>query len=119
MNPQSIVPPLSGASATPSSEQSQNLRRKSKDVGWEYGMLIDPSNVDKISCRLCGKNRSRGIYRLKEHVGGIPGNVSKCLKAKEDDKKKCKEAIIEGRNKKKKKKVEDELMRVEINIRSR
>jgi hypothetical protein len=30
------------------SHQENVLKRKSDDVGWEYGSLIDPSNLDKV-----------------------------------------------------------------------
>jgi len=31
-----------------SSDVALVLKRKSNDVGWEYGMLIDPKNMDKV-----------------------------------------------------------------------
>ncbi|KAG5382989.1 hypothetical protein IGI04_034459 [Brassica rapa subsp. trilocularis] len=64
----------------------------------------NPKNVDKIKCKLCGKEFSGGAYRIKEHIANIPGNVSACPKSSKDDKEKCKNAIEEA-NKKKEKKV--------------
>ena len=28
------------------------LKRNSDDVGWEYGVLVDPNNKDKVKCIL-------------------------------------------------------------------
>jgi hypothetical protein len=30
------------------------LKRNSDDVGWEYGVLVDPLNKEKVRCLLCG-----------------------------------------------------------------
>jgi hypothetical protein len=51
------------------SEIEKSLKRGSGDVGWEYGQLIDPTNLDKVKCKLCDKVLSGGIYRLKQHIG--------------------------------------------------
>ena len=56
-------------------------------------MLIDPKNMDKIKCKLCGKVMSRGVYRVKEHIGYIFGNVSTCPKSSRADQAKCKNVI--------------------------
>ncbi|XP_052195045.1 uncharacterized protein LOC127803066 [Diospyros lotus] len=102
-----------------SSEASSILKRKSNDVGWEYGMLIDPKNMDKIKCKLCGKIMSGGVYRVKEHIGHISGNVSACPKSSPTDQAKCKNAIAEAKNKRKNKKEEEDLMRSTVNISER
>jgi hypothetical protein len=47
------------------------LKRNSDDVGWEYGVLVDPLNKEKVQCFLRGHCSSRGIYRLKQHVGHV------------------------------------------------
>ena len=65
--------------------------------------MIIPGNSDKISCKLCGKNMSGGVYRMKEHIAGIPRNVAKCLKAKEEDKKSAKKQSLKQRIKKERK----------------
>jgi hypothetical protein len=44
------------------------LKRNSDDVGWEYGVLVDPLSKEKVRCLLCGHVSSGGIYRLKQHV---------------------------------------------------
>ena len=38
------------------------LRRNSDDVGWEYGVLVDANNKDKVKCKLCDKMMQGGIY---------------------------------------------------------
>lgn len=92
------------------------LKRNSKDVAWEYGMLINPRNVDKVKCKLCGKEFSGGAYRIKEHIANIPGNVSACPKSSEDDQKKCKNAIEEAKKKKKNKSLLDSELRRSVKI---
>ena len=34
-------------------EETLSLKRKSDDVGWEYGYLCDPTNLNKTKCKLC------------------------------------------------------------------
>ena len=34
-------------------EETLSLKRKSDDVGWEYGYLCDPTNLNKLKCKLC------------------------------------------------------------------
>ena len=31
------------------------LKRNSDDVGWEYGVLVDANNKDKVKCKFCDK----------------------------------------------------------------
>ena len=99
-----------------SSDAASVLKRKSNDVGWEYGMLVDPKNMDKVKCKLCGKIMSGGVYRVKEHIGHISGNVSACPKSSVDDKAKCKNVIADAKSKKKNKKHEKDMMRSSVNI---
>ena len=81
-------------------------------------MLIDSKNMDKVKCKLCGKIMSRGVYRVKEHIGYIFENVSACPKSSVNDKAKCKNAIVEAKSKKKNKnkKQEEDMMRSSVNI---
>ncbi|CAN6678154.1 unnamed protein product [Malus baccata var. baccata] len=72
----------SGAStAMLSSSQSENvLKRSSEDVGWEYGILANPTNSDKV-------------HKLKQHVANIRGNVAACTKSLDEDKAKLREEV--------------------------
>ena len=92
------------------------LKRKSDDIGWEFGHLIDPTNFDRVECKLCGKKFGGGVYRLKQHVAHISGNVSKCLRSTKEDQEKCKKAIEDAKNKKKKKCREEQEIRAEVDI---
>lgn len=56
------------------------LKRNSKDIAWDYGIL-EFEERGQIKCKLCGKEFSRGAYRIKEHIANIPGNVSACPKS--------------------------------------
>lgn len=87
---------VSNATATQSSgasnamfELEKSLKRGSGDIGWEYGLFADPTKVDKLKCKLCGKVVSGEIFRLKQHITHIKGNVSACPKSSKDDKAKC------------------------------
>lgn len=91
---------MASSIASDANTEYLNLKRKSSDIGWNYGALINSNNLDKVKCHLCGHKFSGGVYRLQQHIVGIKGNVKPCFVAKENDKKKCK-AAIEERNKKK------------------
>ncbi|PWA51517.1 zinc finger, BED-type [Artemisia annua] len=96
---------LNMASSAPQTEgPSQAPKRKSADVGWEYGYLADPDHVDKVKCNLCGKIVSGGVNRLKQHIAGIPGQVTACPKSTTEQQMKCRNALNEVKIKKKKKK---------------
>ena len=82
----------SGASNT-ISEIEISLKPKFDDVGWEYGSLVNLSNLDKVKCKLCGKVLSGEIYRLKQHIAHEKGNVAPCNKYSNEDKK-CKKSIV-------------------------
>ena len=92
------------------------LKRRSEDIGWEYGKLINPSNFDKVKCNLCSKEFSGGVYRLKQHIARITGNVSKCPKSTKEDQVRCKQAIEDAKTKKKNKNKEDHEIRREVNL---
>ncbi|XP_019158581.1 PREDICTED: uncharacterized protein LOC109155351 [Ipomoea nil] len=111
----------SSASATQSvgSSEASILKRRSNDVGWKYGILVDGKNLDKVKCLLCGKVLSGGVHRIKEHIGHIQGNVAPCSKATKDDQLKCKNAINEVKMRRKNKKVNEDNLRAEVNIDSR
>ncbi|KAL6204957.1 hypothetical protein ACLB2K_022223 [Fragaria x ananassa] len=74
------------------SEIEMSLKRKSEDVGWKYNALVNPSNVDKVKCKLCGKVFSGGIYRLKQHTAHVKGNATPCNKSSDEVKKKSNKA---------------------------
>jgi hypothetical protein len=42
-------------------QEKNVLRRKSDDVGWEYGCLVDASNKNKVKCMLCKHVHNGGI----------------------------------------------------------
>ena len=107
---------MASSSAASNSASSPVLRRKSNDVGWEYGALVDPNNLDKVKCKLCSKTFSGGVYRMKEHIGHISGNVAKCPKSSKEDQEKCRQAILEARIKKKKKEKDVSEVREGVNI---
>ena len=56
---------MSTTEVAPETEGANLLRRNSDDVGWEYGVLVDANNKDKVKCKLCDKVMQGGIYRLK------------------------------------------------------
>ncbi|RID80325.1 hypothetical protein BRARA_A02995 [Brassica rapa] len=53
------------------------------DPGWEHGAALD-DRKKKVKCNYCGKIVSGGIYRLKQHLARISGEVTYCDKSPED-----------------------------------
>ncbi|XP_057510756.1 uncharacterized protein LOC130793119, partial [Actinidia eriantha] len=96
--------------------ESDKLKRASNDIGWEYGMLVDPTNFDKLKCKLCEKVVSSRIFRIKQHIANIKGNVRACPKSSDEDKAKCVAAIEMARSKKILKKQQNEEVREEVQI---
>jgi len=100
-------------------EATNLLKRNSDDVGWEYGVLIDASNKDKVKCKLCDKEMRGGIHRLKEHLAHEGKNVKKCtartpqaMEAKE----KCKKALADAKRKREEKTVRELEIREEVHV---
>jgi hypothetical protein len=44
---------------------------KPLDPFWVYGIPEDGTNRQRLNCKLCGVNMSRGICRLKYHLAKI------------------------------------------------
>ncbi|TXG48199.1 hypothetical protein EZV62_027493 [Acer yangbiense] len=93
------------------------LKRKSNDIGWEFGQLNDPRNLDKVKCKLCRKTFSEGVYRLKEHVGHLKGNVSSCPRSTKENIDGCRKAIKDAKNKKRNKRKEEDEIRAGVDNR--
>ncbi|KAI3814409.1 hypothetical protein L1987_19164 [Smallanthus sonchifolius] len=53
------------------------------DPGWEHGTAQDEKKK-KVRCNYCGKVVSGGIYRLKQHLARVSGEVTYCDKAPEE-----------------------------------
>ncbi|XP_058184290.1 uncharacterized protein LOC131301839 [Rhododendron vialii] len=103
----------------PSSEASNSaplLKRNSVDVGWDYGVIVDPRNKDGLQCLLCGNQYTGGVSRMKRHIAQIRENVASCTKASKEDILKCKKAIDDNATKKKNKKKVAMEIREEVNI---
>ena len=94
-------------------EIKRSLKRNYDDVGWEFGILVDPSNVDKVKCKLCGKIVRGGIYRIKQHVGHVKGNAAFCKMSSDEDKKSVKR-LLRMHGKKRKKYAHEEEVRNEV-----
>ena len=85
-----------------STEAVNLLKRNSDDVGWEYGVLVDANNKDKVRCNLCNKEMRGGIYRLKQHLAHEGKNVTKCparTQQASEAKAKCKKALEDAKRK--------------------
>lgn len=70
------------------------------DPGWEHGIAQD-ERKKKVKCNYCGKVVSGGIYRLKQHLARISGEVTYCDKAPEEVYLKMKENLEGYRSSKK------------------
>ncbi|KAF8392674.1 hypothetical protein HHK36_023023 [Tetracentron sinense] len=77
------------------------------DPGWEHGIAQD-ERKKKVKCNYCGKIVSGGIYRLKQHLARISGEVTYCKKAPEEVYMKMKENMEGCRSGKKQRQSEDE-----------
>jgi hypothetical protein len=104
----------SSSSAASTTSECSVLKRASDDVGWEYGFLVNPKNKERWKCKLCDKEYGGGVYRLKQHIANIKGNVASCPKSTKEDKEKCKMAIDKAANKKRDKRINDVNVRVEV-----
>lgn len=107
---------MSSAASAPEVSTADCLKRKSQDVGWNYGVLIDPNNLDRVKCKRCGKEVRGRIYRLKQHVARVGNSVTKCRDATKEEKEACGNALQAAKDKKKAKKVEDQEVRDGVDI---
>jgi hypothetical protein len=92
------------------------LKRNPYDVGWEYGVLVNPVNKKKVRFLLYGHCRSGGIYWLKQHVGHVGSAAAKCKKITPETKDKCKKSLEEATRKRKEKTARDLNIREEVNV---
>lgn len=70
------------------------------DPGWEHGVAQD-ERKKKVRCNYCGKVVSGGIYRLKQHLARVSGEVTYCEKAPEEVYRKMRENLEGCRSSKK------------------
>uniref|UniRef100_K3XSF2 DUF659 domain-containing protein n=1 Tax=Setaria italica TaxID=4555 RepID=K3XSF2_SETIT len=93
---------MSSAASAPSSNSAMtNLKRNSDDVEWDYGVLVDLTNLNVIKCKLCGLVVKAGIYRLKQHIAHIHGEVKPCWELTNEDQQKCAKVIDDSKKAKK------------------
>lgn len=64
---------------------------------------MNPTDSDKVQCKLCKKTISGGVYRMKQHIANIKGNVAGFAKSLDKDKAKCRAALEEAKDKRIKK----------------
>ncbi|KAD3640155.1 hypothetical protein E3N88_29378 [Mikania micrantha] len=85
------------------------------DPGWEHGTAQDEKKK-KVRCNYCGKIVSGGIYRLKQHLARVSGEVTYCDKAPEEVCLKMKENLEGCRVGKKPKQIEYEEQTTYLNF---
>ncbi|KAM0910791.1 hypothetical protein ACQ4PT_013919 [Festuca glaucescens] len=95
---------------------SSKLKRNSDDMGWEFAVLIDPNDPQRVKCKLCGKEMSGGVTRMKEHIAQIRGGVKPCLNATPDQQARCKAASEAPKRRKIEKQKQEEEVRAVVNI---
>ncbi|CAN6362871.1 unnamed protein product [Urochloa humidicola] len=93
-----------------------SLKRNSEDIGWEYGILVDPNDLNVIKCKLCPKVVKAGIYRLKLHIAGKRGQVKPCPNATPEDIARCRQAIEDSSKAKKARLLEQQEVRDNVVI---
>ena len=74
-------------------EPESQLKRKSSDIGWEWGWLVDPNDKNQVKCLFCGHESTGGMHRFKQHLGHVGSVVTKCKKVSDDVKAKCKKDL--------------------------
>lgn len=67
---------MATSSAASEVASSQSLKRNSNDMTWEFAMLCDPNDLQRVKCKLCGKQMSGGVNRMKQHIVQIRGSVT-------------------------------------------
>ncbi|KAF7129648.1 hypothetical protein RHSIM_Rhsim10G0121900 [Rhododendron simsii] len=92
------------------------MKKKSNDVAWDYAVIVDASNKERLRCILCGNVYNGGINRMKKHITQIKGEVASCTKASKEDQLKCKKALDDIAAKKLEKKKEVMNLREEVNV---
>lgn len=51
------------------------LKQNSEEIGWLYGELTDFS-LKKIKCKLCNMVFTVSVFRIKQHIVRVRGNVA-------------------------------------------
>ncbi|CAI0391804.1 unnamed protein product, partial [Linum tenue] len=99
-------------------ENTNVFKRKSGDVGWEYGRLVDPNNKDKVRCNFYGHESTGGIFRFKQHIAQNASTVLKCTKAKQEAKEACLKAMEKNAKKKEDKATHERKLRDDVIVSS-
>ncbi|CAN1800745.1 hypothetical protein LINPERHAP1_LOCUS22670 [Linum perenne] len=95
------------------------LKRKSSDIGWQYGTLADPlNNLGKIKCNFYPHVSSGGIFRFKQHIAGNDSNVSKCPNVTKEARDACLKVFAEIAKKKKEKMARELGLREDVFVSS-
>ncbi|CAN1762531.1 hypothetical protein LINPERHAP1_LOCUS8413 [Linum perenne] len=84
-------------------ESMNALKRKSGDIGWQYGTLADPMNKDKVKCNFCDK---------------VSMGVKTCYKAPPEAVQACQKTFKKTAKKKKEKLAHDQGLLDDVNITS-
>ncbi|CAO2210623.1 unnamed protein product [Urochloa humidicola] len=106
----------SAASAPSTTNVMTNLKMNFDDMGWDYGVLVDPTNLNAIKCKLCGFVVKAGIYRLKQHIAKIRGEVRPCPKSTPEDIEKCKKAVDDSKKAKRAREAQQQEVRDAVDI---
>ncbi|CAN6548363.1 unnamed protein product [Malus baccata var. baccata] len=86
------------------------------DPGWDHGVAQD-ERKKKVKCNYCGKIVSGGIYRLKQHLARVSGEVTYCDKAPDDVYLSMK-TNMEGSRSHKKPRLSDDIGQAYLNFQS-
>ncbi|KAM0962421.1 hypothetical protein PS2_021326 [Malus domestica] len=86
------------------------------DPGWDHGVAQD-ERKKKVKCNYCGKIVSGGIYRLKQHLARVSGEVTYCEKAPDDVYLSMK-TNMEGSRSHKKPRLSDDIGQAYLNFQS-
>jgi hypothetical protein len=111
---------MSTGASNPSSagtvDKPVSLKRNYEDIGWEYGVLVDPNDLNLKQCKLCPQVVKETIYRLKLHIAGKRGQLKPCLNATPEDMERCKQDIEDSSKAKKARILEQQKVRENVVI---
>ncbi|CAN1184987.1 hypothetical protein LINPERPRIM_LOCUS39239 [Linum perenne] len=83
-------------SSSTASTKGVGVKQKT-DIAWNYFEdLIDENGNKVFRCLFCAKvYKGGGINRMKQHLAGIPGQISRCLKVPYDVREKIQNNLTE------------------------
>ncbi|KAK1578845.1 hypothetical protein Q3G72_033554 [Acer saccharum] len=81
-----------------------SLMSSRKDPAWKYGVEVETDEqkgYKYIQCKFCDRVLKGGVFRMKEHLAGVQGNVAPCTKVTLEVREEIKTYILKNESAKK------------------